>query len=100
MQIDVVDVAGLERGTCECSLHRTACAEPLRVRRRHMVGIARFTDAEQQYGIGVRLFGHALEQHERGCLADGDAVARHVEGPAGLRRRQLQGMKAIKSGEA
>ena len=69
------------------------------MRRRHMVGIARFADAEQQHGVVV-LFRYAFQQRKCSRLADGDAVAGHVERAAGSRRCELQGVKAVQGGKA
>src|SRR5882762_1577874 len=76
VQVDVIDVAGLERGGRQRGLYCTARAEAVGMRSRHMVGIARFSDAEQQHRVAVQVVRYALEKCECRRLADGDAVAR------------------------
>ena len=59
------------------------------MRRRHVIGIARFADAQQQHGVAVdSVGGNALEQREGRGLTDGDAVARDVERAAGSPARR------------
>ena len=81
--------AGARQRIVECALG----AEPFGMRRRHVVGIARFAVAEQAQRAAVAGVD-ALEQGEAGGLADADAAALGVERPARLGRDQLQGVEA------
>ena len=92
--------AGCRPAALQCGCHRHARAQAFGVRRRHVVGIARFARAQQQHGIGVEAVGRALEQDEGGRLADREAVAVRVVGAAGLGREQLQRIEAVQGGEA
>src|SRR5258706_16322622 len=94
VQIDVVDVAGLELGGRQRGLDCTARTQPAGMRRRHMIGTARFSNAEQQHRVAVQVIRYALEKCECRRLADGDAVARDIEWAARRRRGELQRVKA------
>jgi hypothetical protein len=76
VQVDVVDVDRAQTGRAQRSRHRHPGAEAFRVRRRHVVGIARFAGAEQQSCRLAVASGSAFEQREGGALADRNAVAR------------------------
>ncbi|CCF97238.1 hypothetical protein RSK60_1940007 [Ralstonia solanacearum K60] len=104
VQVDVIDLAGCDAGRGQRLLHGQARAQALRVRRRHMVRVARFADAEQQDGIVAQcLHGPvigAFEQDESRGFADRDAVARHVERLAWLPRQQFERVEAVQRGQA
>ena len=100
VQIDIVDGAGVEFRGGQGRLHRAARAVAFGMRRRHMIGVARFADAEQQNIVVVEIVSRAFEQRESRRFTDGDAIARDVEWPAGRGRGQLQGLKSVERGQA
>jgi hypothetical protein len=75
----------------ERGVDRQARAEPLRMRRRHVVRVGGFAVAEQARRARVAV---AFEQGEAGRLADRDAVAARVERPARLRRDEFERVEA------
>ena len=86
VQVHVVDVGCTGRRMLAPARSRRA-RRAVRMRRRHVMRVARFADAEQQDRIGVecgRRVRHAFDERERGGFADRDAVARDVERPARL----------------
>ena len=76
VQVHVVDVGRAQPRGGERALDRQARPQPLRMRRRHVVRIARFADAQQPERPGVRRGGRPLEEEEGTRLADGNAVPR------------------------
>ena len=92
VQVDVVDLAGVDAGARERVVERALGAEAFGMRRRHVVRVARFAVAEQR--TDRRRRRRALEQREAGRLADADAAALGVERPARLGRDELERVEA------
>ena len=89
VQVDVVDRIGGQAGTQQRLVQRAFGALALRVRGRHVVGIARFPVPQQLQGAAA-----GLQQRKAGRLADADAVSLRVERPACARRQQRQRVEA------
>src|SRR5215207_1919236 len=89
VQVDVVDVVRRKASAFERSCDGMACAQAIRVRRGHMVSVARFAIAEQP-----RPMPTPFEQGEPGRLTDIDPASVGIEGLAGLRRDQLESIEA------
>src|SRR5688572_2215043 len=85
MKVDVVDVGGRQAGARQRILNGLACAKTFRMRRRHVMRIARLPVAEKTRPRAV-----FLEQREAGGLAETDALARRIERPARFGRNELQ----------
>ena len=89
MQVDVVDVLGVEAAGGQGLGHRCACAQALGVRRRHVMRVARFPNAEQQNRVALKVLlciGCAFQQRKGSGLANGDAIPRDIARPAWLLR--------------
>ena len=97
VQVDVIDVAGVQARRGERALHGELGSRAFRVRRRHVIGVGALADSQQANG---GLFPGFLEQREARALADRDAVAPGIEGAARCARGELEGAKAIERGEA
>src|SRR6185437_15166996 len=100
VEIDVVDTRRSEVGDGERLFHRLAGAAAFRVRRGHVVRVARLSAAGEEDAAAADIGRRALEQRERGRLADGDAVARHVERLTRRRGDELQRVKAVERRQA
>ena len=76
-------------------LHRAPRAVAFRMRCRHVIGIARFADAQQQHVVAVQRAGQPFEQRKGGSFTDRYTVARNVERTARRCGAQLQRVKTI-----
>ena len=93
MRVDIVDVARLHARLPQRHLHRAERARPFRMRRRHVIGVARQAVADHlgidlgAARLGMLIF---LEHHHARTLAHDEAVAILVVGAAGLFRRVVE----------
>ena len=96
VQVEVADVAGVDAAARQRIAHRVLRAEALRVRRRHVVGVAGFAVAAQlQFAGAARDIGiDTFEHGEATGLAQRQADAVGVERFARLGRHQLQCVEA------
>lgn len=93
VQIQIAHCGRLQTGAVERTAHRQLRAQPLRMRRRHMVRVAGFAVAVQPQR-GIRCGGRAFEQRKAAGLAQAQADPARVERLAHLRRHHLQRVEA------
>ena len=96
VQVDAVNVCGLQAGSGQGAAHRCGGARAFGVRAAHVVAVAAFTGA-QQPGCGVLCV--ALQQGKCRRFTQRQAGAVLVPGPADVVGHQLQALEAVQRGQ-
>ena len=93
MQVDVIHLRDIQAGTVEHVAQRKFRADTLRVRRGHMVRIARLAAAEQaQRRVGMHI--DAFEQRKARRFSDRNAAPRRIERAAWCGRYEFERVEA------